>query len=180
MNERPENINMIKEGNESSFCHFVETYSKDLFYYAQCLVRSKEIAEEVVSDVFLDVWRNRAKIDEIKNMKAWLVTLTHNKAISYLRKEEKLDYTISCDRIETVQIPSSLQTPDDQIISSEEIAKINNIIQTLPPKCKMVFLLAKIEHLPYKEISKLLNISVKTINLHVAKALESISMALDK
>lgn len=180
MNAKTENINKIKEGDESSFRYFVDSYSKDLFYYAQCFVRSKEIAEEVVSDVFLDVWRYRSKIDEIQNIKAWLLTLTHNKAISYLRKEENLDQTIFFDDIETFQISGNLQTPDEQIISREEMAQINHIIQALPPKCKMVFVLAKIEHLPYKEIGKMLNISVKTINAHVSKALELISHALKK
>ena len=64
--------------------------------------------------------------------------------------------------------------------SREEIAQINHLIQTLPPKCKMVFVLAKMERLPYKEIAKILNISVKTINIHIAKALEIISEGLRK
>ena len=66
------------------------------------------------------------------------------------------------------------------MISKEEIAQIISLIQTLPPKCKVVFALAKIERLPYKEIADMLNISVKTINVHVAKALEIISNGLKK
>lgn len=59
MNNNIEDISRIKKGEETSFRHFVNSYSKDLFYYALCFVRIKEIAEEVVSDVFLDVWRHR-------------------------------------------------------------------------------------------------------------------------
>ena len=61
------------------------------------------------------------------------------------------------------------------MISREEIAKINQAIAALPPKCKEVFVLAKIEKLPYKKISEMLNISVKTINVHISKALNIIS-----
>lgn len=143
MNNNIEYISKIKKGEEASFRHFVNSYSKDLFYYAQCFVRSKETAEEVVSDVFLDVWRHREEIDDF-------------------------------------QIIGNLQTPDEEMISKEEIAQINSLIQTLPPKCKVVFALAKIERLPYKEIADMLNISVKTINVHVAKALEIISNGLKK
>ena len=143
MNNNIEYISKIKKGEETSFRHFVNSYSKDLFYYAQCFVRSKETAEEVVSDVFLDVWRHREEIDDF-------------------------------------QIIGNLQTPDEEMISKEEIAQINSLIQTLPPKCKVVFALAKIERLPYKEIADMLNISVKTINVHVAKALEIISNGLKK
>ena len=180
MNNNIEYISKIKKGEETSFRHFVNSYSKDLFYYAQCFVRSKETAEEVVSDVFLDVWRHREEIDEIKNIKAWLLTLTHNKAISYLRKAENSSEIASWEEIDDFQIIGNLQTPDEEMISKEEIAQINSLIQTLPPKCKVVFALAKIERLPYKEIADMLNISVKTINVHVAKALEIISNGLKK
>ena len=118
--------------------------------------------------------------EEIKNIKAWLLTLTHNKAISYLRKAENSNEISSWEEIDDFQITGNLQTPDEQIISREEIAQINHLIQTLPPKCKMVFVLAKMERLPYKEITKILNISVKTINIHIAKALEIISEGLRK
>lgn len=180
MKSPSEYLNKIKKGDETAFAYLVNTYSKDLFFYAQCFVRTKELAEEVVSDVFLDVWRNRFKIDEIHNLKVWLLTLTHNKSISYLRKEENNNTTISWNEIDDFQIMGDLQTPDEAIISREEMTEINRVIRTLPPKCKMVFVLAKIERLPYKEIAEMLNISVKTINVHIARALELISVGLKK
>lgn len=136
MNNNIEYISKIKKGEEASFRHFVNSYSKDLFYYAQCFVRTKETAEEVVSDVFLDVWRHWEEIDGIKNIKAWLLTLTHNKAVSYLRKVENSAYISSWEEMDDFQITGNLQTPDEEIISREEIAQINRLIQTLPPKCK--------------------------------------------
>jgi RNA polymerase sigma-70 factor (ECF subfamily) len=162
------------------FSRFIESYSSDLFYYAYYLVKSKEEAEEIVSDVFLEVWQNRNKIEEIQNLKAWLLTITHNKAISFLRKKKQLNVSVSWDEIALYAIPQDLQTPDEQLISQEEISRINKIIKKLPPRCKQVFFLAKIERLPYKDIANILDISVKTINIHVAKALELISQALKK
>lgn len=167
-------------GNNSQFNRFVESYSSDLLYYAQYLVHSKEEAEEIVSDVFFEVWQNWDKINEIKNIKAWLLTIAHNKAISYLRKRDHLNAPVPWDEIAAHAIPGNLQTPDEQLISQEEINQINQIIKNLPPRCKQVFVLAKIEKLPYKDIAELLGISVKTINIHVAKALELISQALKK
>ena len=108
MNNNIEDISRIKKGEETSFRHFVNSYSKDLFYYALCFVRIKEIAEEVVSDVFLDVWRHREEIEEIKNIKAWLLTLTHNKAISYLRKAENSNEISSWEEIDDFPITGNL------------------------------------------------------------------------
>ena len=64
----------------------VEAYSNDLLYYAQYLVRSREEAEEIVSDVFFEVWQHRDRFSEVKNEKAWLLKVTHNKVVSWLRK----------------------------------------------------------------------------------------------
>lgn len=159
---------------------FVESYSNDLLYYAQYLVRSREEAEEVVSDAFFEVWQNRDTINEIKNIKAWLLTITHNKAISCLRKKEHSNSSVTWDEMGDNVLPANLQTPDEQLISREEMERINAIINNLPPRCRQVFILAKIEKLLYKEIAEILGISVKTINIHVAKALELISKALEK
>lgn len=168
------------ETDEQFLRSIVASYSNNLLHYALYYVRHKEEAEEIVSDVFLEVWQNREKIGEIQNMKAWLVTITHNKTISYLRKKDYLNQTVSWDEIDEFTMPIALQTPDEQIISKEEMEQINGIINNLPPKCKQVFVLAKIERLPYKEIAVILNISVKTINIHISKALEKISSALKK
>lgn len=177
MNKEVFCVQKIKEGDQMAFCSFVDVYSKDLYYFALGYVNVRELAEEVVSDVFLDVWNNRARLDEIIHIKSWLLVLVRNKAISYLRKEQS-ENTVSFEEIEDFHVPL-FQSPDDRIISREEIAKINQAIATLPPKCKEVFVLAKIEKLPYKKIAEMLNISVKTINIHVSKALNIISGILE-
>ncbi|WP_294589716.1 RNA polymerase sigma-70 factor [uncultured Bacteroides sp.] len=166
--------------DERTFRRFIESYSNDLLYYVRCFTRSKEEAEEIVSDVFFEVWQNRNQLEEIRNIKAWLLTITHNKTISFLRKKDSSNVSITWDEVGEYAIPYELQTPDEELISQEEMSRINNIIDNLPPRCKQVFILGKIEKLPYKEIANLLDISVKTINIHIAKALELISEGLKK
>lgn len=171
-------IHKIKQGDEISFRKFVETYSDDLFYYARGFVKTKEMAEEVVSDVFVTVWKKKGELDAVRNIRTWLFVLVHNEAISYLRKEADI-VRISLEEINEYCIPS-IQSPDYDLISKEEIEQINQAISLLPPKCKLVFTLAKLHGLPYKEISQVLNISIKTINIHIAKALQTISAVLHK
>ena len=114
----------------------------------------------------------------MKNEKAWLLKVTHNKVVSWLRKNANGQALVSWEEVGSHGTFVDLQTPDSQIISREEIFRINHVINQLPPRCRQVFLLAKIEKLPYKEIADVLGISVKTINIHVAKALETISSVL--
>ena len=172
--------NKMTDMDEYAFKGFVELYTSDLLYYAQYIDRSKEEAEEIVSDVFVTVWQNRNKIREIEHVKAWLLTITHNQAVSYLRKKNHAVSSVTWEEMGENAIPADLQTPDERLISQEEMSRINHAIHTLPPRCRQVFVLAKIEKLLYKDIAGLLGISVKTINMHIASALERISEAMEK
>ena len=175
---KSEDISKIADGDEMVFTRFMEHYSTRLYYYAYGLLGQKEMAEEVVSDVFFEVWKNRKGLVQIEYMNAWLQTITYRKSISYLRKETGKN-ELSFDEISDFSF-EPVQSPDEEIISKEEIQEINNAIEQLPAKCKHVFFLAKIEGLPYLEIADMLHISVKTINYHVAYAIDSIAKKLKK
>lgn len=175
MTSLDELIKNMAKGNELGLKGIAQLYSQDLYLYASHIIKSDTLAEEIVADVFIELWKNRSNIKQIKNLKSWLLTVTRNKSISSLRAEKKHQDTVSWNNMEWFQFESDIQLPDEQIISAEEVSKINIAINSLPSRCKEVFVLAKIEKLPYKEISKMLNISVKTINVHVSKALRSIS-----
>jgi RNA polymerase sigma-70 factor (ECF subfamily) len=166
--------------NELSFRSLIDAHSDDLLYYVRCFSLSKEEAEEIVSDTFFELWQVRDNVHEILNLKGWLVTIAHNKTISYLRKRKARGRSVSWDEMGDFIAPGRLQTPDEQVISQESMARINRSIRELPPRCQQVFVLAKIERMPYKEIANVLGISVKTINIHIAKALRIIAGALEK
>ena len=144
--------------------------STRLYYYAYGLLGQKEMAEEVVSDVFFEVWKNRKGLVQIEYMNAWLQTITYRKSISYLRKETGKN-ELSFDEISDFSF-EPVQSPDEEIISKEEVAEINNAIEKLPPKCKHVFFLAKIK------IAEMLEVSVQTVNYHIAYAIEALSKSL--
>lgn len=172
-----DDIHRVVNGDEMAFNRFMEHYSSRLYYYAFGLLGQKEMAEEVVSDVFFEVWKGRKGLAEIEYMNAWLQTITYRKAISYLRKETGKN-ELSFDEITDFSF-ESVQSPDEAIISREEVAEINSAIEKLPPKCKHVFFLAKIEGLPYIKIAEMLQVSVQTVNYHIAYAVESIAKSLN-
>lgn len=169
----------ISEGDERAFDRLMDIYSPQLFNYAYGVIGNKELAEEVVSDVFVDIWKLGGVITEIENLKGFLNTIVYRKSISCIRKEVKRKNVVSFDEIQNFHFPV-LETASDKLISQEEIDKLNGAIERLPPKCKHVFYLAKIEGLPYAEICSQLGISLPTVDYHIKYAMNFLKKILKK
>ena len=172
-------IYRITKGDELAFEAFMDHYSSTLYHYAYGIVGSKESAEEIVSDVFFEVWKNRKTLSEIESIGAWLRTVTYRKSISALRHEASIPVGVSIDDVENFAVPP-VSAPDSELISKEEVDELNRAIGELPPKCRHVFFLAKINHIPYKEIAQMLQISVATINYHVGFAMGILKKKLSR
>lgn len=170
---------LIAEGNELALNDFMNQYMEGLYFHAYGILSNKEMAEEVVSDVFLEVWNTRKKLLEIENIKAWLNTLVYRKSISYLRKEKKRHLDVSVDEMSQFNFPATEATPAEGLISSEEVSALTTAVNNLPPKCKHVFFLAKMEQLPYAQIAKMLDISLATVNYHVGFAMSVLKKKLN-
>lgn len=172
-------IKCVSEGDERAFDRLMDVYSPPLYHYAYGIIGNKELAEEVVSDVFLDVWKLGGAISEINNLKSFLNTIVYRKSITYIRKEMKRKGNISLDDVQNFHFPV-METASDSIISREEIDRLNGAIDRLPPKCKHVFYLAKIECLPYAEICEQLGIALPTVDYHVKYAMNFLKKILKK
>ena len=164
---------LIANGNELAFNEFMNRYMEGIYYHVYGILSNKEMTEEVVSDVFLEAWRNRKKLTEIENLKTWLNTIAYRKAVSYLRKETISTNLVPIDSIVDFHFPETT-TPLDSIISNEEVTALHEAIDELPPKCKHVFFLAKIEKLPYAQIAKVLDLSLATVNYHIGAAMNAL------
>lgn len=172
-----DHIVLIGEGNQRVFQSIVYNYSDPLLIFSMGFVRKREIAEEIVSDAFVALWNQRSRIAEIRDLKSYLYILVRNGSISYLRKASGRK-EISLENLrDFYTLP--LTSPENDEISDDILEQINKAIEQLPPKCKMVFTLAKVQGVKYKEISTILDISVKTINNHIANALVHISQSLN-
>lgn len=171
------NISLIQEGNHLEFARLMDIYTDALFLFAKGILANSQLAEEVVSDVFIKVWESRDKLSVIADLKSYLYSAVHNQAISSLRKENK--NIVSIEDIDHFHFEPA-DTPDDGLIQEEQLRKIYKAVNRLPAQTKMVFSLAKVQGLKYKEIAKVLGISVKTVDYHVASAVKKICESLDK
>lgn len=169
---------LISQGNEIAFDNFMERYSAKVYYHIFGILGDHELAEETVSDIFLTVWQRRKGLPAVENVLNWLHTMAYHKAISVYRKERRRN-NISIDDVPDFHFPE-MQSPLEGIISEEERRHLNDAINALPPKCKHVFFLAKVEQMSYDEIAKLLQISKSTVNYHITFAISSLRKLLRK
>ncbi|WP_460552774.1 RNA polymerase sigma-70 factor [Ferruginibacter profundus] len=141
------------------------------------ILKSKEIAEEVVSDVLIEIWSKRKQLMEIENLKMYLYISVRNASLRRLQQLQKTTM-LSLDDLE-VEFASADPNADTYLITNELAQKIDTAIESLPQQCKIIFKLAKQDNLKYKEIAQLLNISVKTIDNQLSTALKKIAAVLN-
>jgi len=140
------------------------------------MVKSKEVAEEIVSDVFIKLWQIRNKIMEINNLRVYLYTVTKNLSLNYVSRNCK-NVTVSLDSIDLEAIVE-VSEPADQCISADMVTLIRRVIDKLPPQCKLIFQLVKEEGLKYKEVAAILNISPLTVRNQITIAVRIIGETL--
>lgn len=147
-----------------------------LFAFARTLVKAKETAEEVVSDVFIRIWERRKELDKVENLKVYLYVSTRNTAYNYLEKQKRT----ATNSIEDYQaeFTSVYFDPEQLLITADMLALIQRAIDQLPPKCKIIFKLVKEDGLKYRDVAEILNISVKTVENQLAIALCKLGTAV--
>lgn len=143
--------------------------------YAYRILKRKELAEDAVSEVFVSVWEARRHLPDIENINAWLHRLTLNKSISLLRKESR--WVSGSGKITDLELNIADPGPESEY-DRETIYRLNKAISELPPKCRHVLYLAKIEKMPYREIAHILGISVKTVSNHITYAMKRLTAIL--
>jgi RNA polymerase sigma-70 factor (ECF subfamily) len=158
--------------DEHAFKALFFAFYVQLTRLSTAITGSKESAEEIVADVFTNLWKGRAAVAEIEDIQLYLYVAVKNNSIHYLKKQQKQQWQ-SLDAIELEQ-DWYYQAPD-QLELKELENNIRTAIASLPPRARIIFQLAKEDKLPYKHIAALLGISVKTVDNQLAIALKKLS-----
>jgi len=162
-----------------------ETAYKKLFFcvfpslqnFAYSIVRSRQLAEEVVSDVLMAIWNRRHSLMEIENLKVYLFISVRHAAVRKLQQEKRSQNLLPLNELE-VEFISDYLPPDESLQLSEIQTSIQKAVKTLPPQCRLIYKLAKEDKLKYREIAELLQISIKTIDNQLSIALRKIAAAI--
>lgn len=168
----------IAQNDEAAFTQLYLHFGKKLTQFAFSLVRSKEIAEELVEDVFVKIWSGRQMIGAIENITVYLYVAVKNKSLNTLSQKAKELVVAPFDYLDST-VDEFAADPYDLMITSEMMNKMYHAIDSLPPRCKMIFKLIREDGLKYKEVAEILNISVNTIDAQMAIAVRRICVSLD-
>ncbi|MGN8068048.1 RNA polymerase sigma-70 factor [Mucilaginibacter sp. 22184] len=150
-------------------------YYERLLKLACSFVKLTEVAEEIVDDVFVKAWANRAKLSEVNNLTVYLYVAVKNQSLNYNQANRIVYVDIESVGFELKDINASVE---DVLITAELAKVINEAIQRLPEQCKLVFKLVKEDHLKYRNVAEILNISSKTVEYHMGNALKAIAAAI--
>lgn len=153
------------------------TYFPKVVRFSTEFVLFKEDAENIAQDVFINLWERKDALDYIENMNAYIFKLAKNKCLDYLKRklsEEKYATTIQ-NNFELELKIQSLDRFDVQAMTEENMEKrIQEAIDSLPERCREIFILSRFEGLKYREISERLGVSVNTVENQMSIALKKL------
>ena len=164
-------IEAIRDNSESAFQIIYDKYFTRLITFITKLSHNRMLAEEIAQLSMVKFWEQREKINITSSLKSYLYKMAYHEYLLHIRRESK--YPI----IEDIVIEAIDELSDDndnQVL----LQKVYKEINKLPPKCREVFIMSKIDGMNYKEISTHLGISSKTIESHMTKAFRLIRNAL--
>jgi len=156
-------IQGVKRGDSLAFEEFYKKYFTALCLFANSRIRDPELAREQVQEVFLSVWKNRAKLEIRESAKSYLYRAVLNRIINHFKHKK-----IEAAYLESIE-GDSRATNQAEFDLEEKLFKL---IEDLPARRKEVFVLSRFEGLRYKEIAERMNISLKTVEGQMSQALK--------
>lgn len=164
------------DNDELAFREFYEANVFRLFQFAFTFVQSRELSEEIVNDVFLKFWHNRWKIDQIDNISVYLYVAVKNTANNYLRQSKNRQ---GADLAGQAVHHFTLSPDPEQLLVTDELRRrIEAAIESLPPRCKLIFKLVKEDGLSASEVASILDLSYKTVTTQLSIALRKLEEVL--
>ncbi len=174
---------MASLSNIQNFNNLFNEYQERFIRFAMSYVRDKQIAEDFVSEAFVAYWERIHQFSENDNLPAYILTMVKNKCLNHLQHLQtryRVEKEINDHEVWLLNLNiNTLQACDPDFIFSEEIQQIiDETLKKLPSKTRKIFVLNRFNYLSYKEIAEKMNLSQKTIEFHISKALSHLRLAL--
>jgi len=160
-------ICQLKTGDAAAFREIYDRYWKQQYDLAFYKLGSKDAAEEITQEVFVTLWLQKDELDPQRPVAAWLYGVSRNLILKTFRKQ-----AIHQRYLQQAQLPEITDNTSEQLAFNELHAMVHQQINQLPDKCREVFTLSRVNGLNTQQIAETLNISPKTVNNHLVKAIK--------
>ena len=177
---------MVQIGNTGLFSQNSKTelfdeifkrYSKPLFYYASKFVED-EVARDIVQDVFAKLWSDQ-KIVINRSLNSFLFTMVRNGCLQFLEKQKVRNRYIESAKLKLqVEELQFYMTEKTSLIEQELEQKLNEVLESLPERCRQIFIMSRFENKKNKEIAEELGVSLKAVEKQITKALATIRIEM--
>lgn len=169
-------------GDEETYIFLFREYYVSLCSYARRYVGRKDIAEEIVSDTFFKIWENRTSININTSVKAYLFQAVCNNSLNYLRKlkhQTKSEEYFTNISFENIAFEEPLDEIGERSLVMEDFSqKIEEVVSQLPEQQQKAFRLKRLEGHKTKEVAEIMGLSVKTVEMHLSKAIFNLRQKL--
>ena len=166
---------LLKKGDVAAFEELYNRYWSKLYSNAYNRIRVSEVAEEIVQDFFTSVWINRETLSVHSSFNNYTYTAIRNLVFKYYQKEYNSKKYEEARKLELIESDFSTE----QLIELNDLKKVlDHEVESLPPKCRGVFNLSRKEYKSNKEIAAILEISEKTVENHITKALKVLRLSV--
>ncbi|MEX0275100.1 MAG: RNA polymerase sigma factor [Flavobacteriaceae bacterium] len=166
-------IEKLGQGEIRAYEYLFNQYYDWLCNYVFRLSGDRNLSKDVVQEVMVGIWEKRHQITIKGSLKGYLFKATHNQFLLYLRKQKRQQDLLDKIRWDTIYDSYFEQKGDDVPVKAAKV-KLDELIDKLPPRCKEIFIMNKLERRKYKEIAQDMGISVKTVENQMSKALRII------
>lgn len=161
-------IEKAKEGHEQSFNQLYKLYNKEIYYVVYNIVKDNDVANDLVSEIFIKVYQNISMYREDISFRMWLKTIANNYTIDYLRKKKR-DNTVSLDDYSMSVENSTEETPMTKMIDDENIKIMYHSINQLKEPYRSIINM-RLEGKKYTDIADELDINLGTLKAYIAFA----------
>ena len=169
---------MVAQSDEAAFSELFRRYDKRIYPFVLKMIKTVSVAEEITQEIFIKLWFNRQKLNEVNNASSYLFTIAANHTLDHIRKilnERKMLNNLSG----ILKDDSSNNTEESMLFRDCE-ALVQKAVAGLPAQQKKIYILSRQHGLSNEEIARQLNLSPNTVRNHLSEALRSIRIFLER
>lgn len=168
--------NVFHDEDQHSFEKLFKIFYQRLLNFCMYYIKHKESAEEIVSDIFVNLWMKRKELNHIRNLETYLFISVKNHSLNHIKQFS--NYRVTYLEDGGVHALVNTSDPEKELEMRELIFKMDEAVNSLPPQCKIIFNLIKEEGLKYKQVAEILSLSPRTVETQLVRAMKKLDKIL--